>query len=447
MTGAWSHDFSGTRAQTIGVHGLSPSEWEESLGRARGALERLRGLDGAGALALLGLVGEEEDLEALGAAAAFLTTGRRALFVFGTGGSSLGGQVLCQHRGWRVPGVVTRAPQGHPFEVHFFDNCDPGTMAALCDPASGWSWSEVAVLFVSKSGATPETVAQALALLDSAEHLGFSPSSQAMVITEEGDLGGNPLLQIARDFGMRTLPHPPGIGGRYSLLTATGLLPALCLGGDGRALRAGAAAALAPLRYGVGAEGIDWVLGAIHTDALVRHHGVSGIVCMPYCDRLRAFSSWFCQLWAESLGKHGQGTQPIAAAGPVDQHSQLQLFLDGPRDKLLWILAPDVFGTGPKMGGAALPPGLAYLSGRTIGDLVGSQIWALQNTFEKAQRPLRLLSFANLDAYTLGGIAMHFMLETIVLGFMMGVDPFDQPAVEDAKRATRAYLGTLEGRS
>jgi len=166
-------------------------------------------------------------------------------------------------------------------------------------------------------------------------------------------------------------------------------------------------------------------------------------VVMPYGDRLERFAMWHRQLWAESLGKDGKGTTPIAALGPVDQHSQLQLYLGGPRDKLYTILTQGLAGKGPRIVSA--DPELAYLNGRTVGDLADAEQRATIDTLIANTRPTRTLNVPVPDAHTIGALFMHFMLETIIAAHVLGVDPFDQPAVEQGKLLAKKYLQDMRG--
>ena len=164
-------------------------------------------------------------------------------------------------------------------------------------------------------------------------------------------------------------------------------------------------------------------------------------VLMAYADRLERFTRWYVQLWAESLGKDHKGTTPIAALGPVDQHSQLQLFIGGRRDKLFTIVTAAAGGRGPRidamLASAAGEPGFA---GKTIGDLVAAQGRATAETLAKNGCPVRTIHLDRLDEASLGELLMHFMLETIVAAHLLGVDPFDQPAVEEGKVLAKRYL-------
>jgi glucose-6-phosphate isomerase len=165
---------------------------------------------------------------------------------------------------------------------------------------------------------------------------------------------------------------------------------------------------------------------------------------MPYIDRLAPFGFWFRQLWAESLGKDGKGTTPVRAVGAVDQHSQLQLYLAGPADKLFTLVTLDQAGTG-----AAFPPdlaqdgALAYLAGKRLGDLLAAEQRATVTSLLRNGRPTRVIHLARLDEERLGALFMHFMLETIIAADLLGVDAFDQPAVEEGKVLARQYLGEM----
>jgi glucose-6-phosphate isomerase len=184
--------------------------------------------------------------------------------------------------------------------------------------------------------------------------------------------------------------------------------------------------------------------GAAVAIGLARERGIRAQVMMPYSDRLGRFSAWFAQLWAESLGKNGQGTTPIACLGPVDQHSQLQLFMDGPREHMVTVVRAPTAGTGPRISEElARGAGLGYLAGRTAGDLVAAQAQAVPQALAKAGRPVRTFDLVRLDERALGALMMHMMLETILAAHLLGVDPFDQPAVELAKNITRERVAAL----
>jgi glucose-6-phosphate isomerase len=235
------------------------------------------------------------------------------------------------------------------------------------------------------------------------------------------------------------LDHDPGVGGRFSVLSNVGLLPAAVCGLDIGAIRSGAAAALAPVLDNKKPQDVPAAVGAALSIAIAKPI----TVMMAYADRLDRFTKWFVQLWAESLGKDGKGTTPIAALGPVDQHSQLQLYIAGPRDKLFTVVTVGSAGRGPRidaaLAGRAHEPGLG---GKTIGDLVAAQGRATAETLAKNGCPVRTIHLDKLDEAALGELLMHFMLETIIAAHLLGVDPFDQPAVEEGKVLAKKYLAS-----
>ncbi|RMD64253.1 MAG: glucose-6-phosphate isomerase, partial [Alphaproteobacteria bacterium] len=158
--------------------------------------------------------------------------------------------------------------------------------------------------------------------------------------------------------------------------------------------------------------------------------------------RLASFGLWYRQLWAESLGKDGTGTTPIRALGTADHHSQLQLYLDGPRDKMFTLILPSCAGTGPVMEqGPGMAVDAGVLSGRPIGDLLDAAARATAETLASNGRPVRRIRPARIDEANLGAMMMHFMIETIIAADLLGVNAFDQPAVEQGKVLTRRFLG------
>ena len=182
-------------------------------------------------------------------------------------------------------------------------------------------------------------------------------------------------------------------------------------------------------------------VGAAVAVGLLRERGATTTVLMPYAEALGPFGAWFSQLWAESLGKNGAGTTPAIAMGATDQHSQLQLYLDGPRDKMFTLVTLERGGAGPAIPrGLSDDPELAYLEGRSLGDLMAAEQNATADILAGGGHPLRRIELTHLDERVLGGLLMHFMLETLFAAGLMGVDPFGQPAVEDGKQRARDYL-------
>jgi glucose-6-phosphate isomerase len=256
--------------------------------------------------------------------------------------------------------------------------------------------------------------------------------------------GKNALRDLLEPEGVAFLDHHTGIGGCYSVLTNVGLLPAAVLGLDVAAIREGAAAAYEPLCSGDAAKAPAAVGAALNLAFAMEGKPIT--VLMAYADRLERFTRWWVQLWAESLGKDGKGSQPVAAIGPVDQHSQQQLYLAGPADKLFTILTVGAAGQGPvidpELAKRAGEPGFA---GKRIGDLVAAQGRATADTLARNGRPTRRMHVEKLDERAMGELLMHFMLETILTGYALGIDPFDQPAVEEGKVLAKKYLAEAKG--
>ncbi len=401
--------------------GLDDEDLAPLLQQCEAARQRLAGELAAGRLAPLSVVQGTDDLSALEDIAADWRRRFRRVVLFGVGGSSLGARAL----------AVLALGEGP--ELCVPDNLDPGVMTAVLDPAR---LADTGFLVVSKSGGTGETLAQALTAVSAVSaHLGADAvAGHFLAISEPGE---GALRQLAVSQGIPVIDHDPDIGGRFSVLSLVGLLPAMMLGLDAGAVRAGANAVLAQAMANPDSPP---AVGAAVQVGLQRK-GLGQSVLLAYGDGFGPLTLWYRQIWAESLGKDGQGTTPIDALGPVDQHSQLQLYLQGPQDKQFTVLTVDQAGRGPVIApDLANSVGQDYLAGRSIGDLVGAMQSATADTLVKNGRPVRRLHTPRLDEFSLGALFMHFMLETLFAADLMGVDPFGQPAVEEGKVLARQYL-------
>ncbi|HXE68696.1 MAG TPA: glucose-6-phosphate isomerase [Hyphomicrobiaceae bacterium] len=437
------HAIAGCLSSAIGEHGLTEQELDTWLDKLAAPLAELKEGYRDRTLALLRIAQDTADLEVAEQAYAKLVAGARAIVFFGIGGSSLGGQALAQLGGWSIPGTAGAAQKARP-RTRFYDNLDPHTLGAAL---GAFDLSSARFVVTSKSGATPETLVQALAALDAVKRAGLERRIPELFlgITEPKREGtANGLRRLFEAHGIALLDHHTGIGGRFSVLTNVGLLPALARGLDIRALRAGAQSVVEALLSAPAPRDYAPAVGAAVAVALARERGVRTQVMLPYSDRLSRFAHWFVQLWAESLGKNGQGTTPLACLGPVDQHSQLQLFMDGPREHLITVVRAPTAGEGPRLSkDLADAAGLDYLGGKAVGDLVAAQAVAVPEALARAGRPVRVFDLERLDETSLGALMMHLMLETILAGRLLGVDPFDQPAVELAKVMTRERVAAL----
>ncbi len=426
------------RSDRIGPHGTDNAALDAALASAEAALDWVRARYEDKTLPVLRYPGRHDDIPALrDVAHRLVSTGATDIVFFGTGGSSLGGQTLAQLAGYAVPGIgVLREPP----RVHFMDNLDPGTFDAFLKKLPRGTTRFVAV---SKSGGTGETLMQTIAALSALKEAGLGARIPDVFVglSEPAKPGGkNGLRDLLTQHKVPMLEHDTGVGGRFSVLTNVGLLPAAVLGLDVTAIRDGAELAMAPVLAQKKAAEVPSALGAALAVTLAQK-GAAISVLLAYADRLERFTRWYVQLWAESLGKGGHGTTPVAAIGPVDQHSQLQLYIGGPRDKLVTVITTDNAGKGPRLdpelAKAAYEPGLG---GKTIGDLVAAQGRATAETLAKNGVPVRTIHVPRLDEESMGELLMHFMLETMIAARLLGVDAFDQPAVEEGKVLAKKYL-------
>jgi glucose-6-phosphate isomerase len=422
-------------ADHIGEGGLSDEALTRLLMAAAPAHDRLCQVFGSGDLPALAAVRDSGDLAPLKALAEDWRARLDHVIVLGTGGSSLGGRTLyaLSDRGF---GPALGGPR-----LHFLDNVDPDTMSAIL---GALDFKRTGLVVISKSGGTAETLAQCAILLPVLEAaVGRAAlADHAVAITEARE---SPLSRIAASHGLEAIAHHPGIGGRFSVFSAVGALPALLAGLDVAALRRGADRVLRAALEADRVENVAPAVGAAIAVGLLQERNITQSVLMTYEDRLANLGLWYRQLWAESLGKDGTGTTPLRALGTADHHSQLQLYLAGPRDKMYSLVMPACLGAGPVVDAAlAGAAGADVLAGRPLGDLLDASARATAETLARNGRPVRLFVVERVDEATLGALMMHFMLETILAADLLGVDPFDQPAVEESKVLTRSYLAGPE---
>jgi len=439
----YRQSVSGCLADTLGRQGLTAlelSRWLEPLGRALAALQ-----DDYHSRRLphLRIAEETADLTAAESALAALSRGAETIVFLGLGGSSLGGQTLAQLGGWNIPGMASEQQKQRP-RTRFYDNLDATTLASAL---ASLELPTTRFVVVTKSGGAAETLVQALAALAAVRAAGLAARMHELFlgITEPAThTKRNGLRALFEAQNIPLLDHHPGIGGGYAVFTNAGLLPAMARGLDARAVRAGAREVIGALLAARTPSEFAPAEGAAVAVGLARERGVRAHVLMPYSDRLGRFAHWHAQLWAESLGKGGQGTVPVACLGPLDQHGQLQLFLDGPRDYLISLVRAPTAGLGPRIPvELAANAGVDYLGGRTAGDLVAAQAVAVAQALVQAGRPVRTLDLAALDERSVGALMMHFVLEAILAARLVGVDPFDQPAVERANDLARQRVAAL----
>ena len=376
---------------------------------------------------ILALADKKDDLEEILERAARISHGAKTVVILGTGGSSLGGKTLV-----RLADHGFGPRPGRP-RVIFFDNVDPATFAAFfakTDPKS------TRFIAISKSGNTAETVLQTQTCISWLQaSFGIAPKDVFTIITESKP---SLLSKIADAYAIPRISHSAAVGGRYSVLSIVGLLPAAIAGLDVHTIRKAASIAMDASLKNPPSES-PAALGAAINVGLSRIKNIKTTVLMPYVNALEPLAFWYRQLWAESLGKNGQGTLPVNALGTVDQHSQLQLYLGGPTDKFFsLVFAEQTNSIIPLSSSSQID--LDYLDGKSLSDLMKASQRATAETLIRNGRPTRIFHIKKPDEKSLGALLAHYMLETILTAHLLGVNPFDQPAVEEGKTLARAYL-------
>ncbi|MGH7524288.1 MAG: glucose-6-phosphate isomerase [Gemmatimonadales bacterium] len=426
-----------------GVHGLDPALRGTIAARfaeVRATVDRLTAGGDYGFVTL----GDQPALERRLAEWRGTLAGRfDHVLVLGIGGSALGTKALVsalKGPAWNELGAAAR--NGEP-TLTVLENVDPVTVQqtlSRLDPR------RTLVDVISKSGGTAETLAQYLIVRRWLED-SVGDSRPQLVITTDPEKGA--LRAIARAEQITAFDVPPDVGGRYSVLTAVGLVPAALLGMDVSQLLAGARAAAAAasiqeLTANDAARYAAWQWQAQASRA------ANVQVVMPYSDRLREFAEWYRQLWAESLGKKHdrsgrevfRGPTPVGAVGTTDQHSQVQLFIEGPFDKTItFIRVRDTVEQLPIPARDGLAPELNYLPGKTLGGLLDAELVATREALRSQGRMSMTIEIDTVDAYHLGELLMFFELAAGYAGVWYDVNPFDQPGVELGKILTFKAMG------
>jgi glucose-6-phosphate isomerase len=426
--------------------GITDAEWREVAARFEAAHTAVADELGRGSLGFL----ELPDNGALHGQTLDFVRRRRErgsfptdVVVLGIGGSALGPIALrtaLRPPQWNLLGDAAR--EGNP-RLHVLDNVDPANILALL---ARLDLARSLFVVTSKSGGTAETMSQYLVVRGRlASALGDAEARERIVFVTDPEKGA--LRTIARQEGIAALDIPANVGGRFSVLTPVGLLPAALVGIDTGELLRGAG----DMRTRCASPALEGnVAGAFAALQFLADtkHGRNIQVLMPYSDALRDMADWFVQLWAESLGKHrspgdaGFGPTPLAALGATDQHSQVQLFMEGPGDKTVTFLRVERAGDDveiPRLH--ADVPELAYLGGHRLGELLDIERRATAGALARRGRPNMTLSLETVDAFHVGALFMFLELATAYAGRLYGVNAFDQPGVELGKQFAYAMLG------
>ncbi|MEN6418376.1 MAG: glucose-6-phosphate isomerase [Clostridiaceae bacterium] len=363
--------------------------------------------------------------------------------VLGIGGSALGPIAVQQALNHLHYNDLPREKRNGP-RLFVEDNIDPERMAALLDVIDV---EKTAFNVVSKSGGTSETMSQLL-IISSLLHekLGKDISTHLFATTDESK--GN-LIKIARTENLKTFFIPEGVGGRFSELCPVGLLAAAVCGIDIRELLAGAAFMdeICDSQRDVW-KNPAYMLATLQVASIQRGCNIS--VMMPYADSLRYMADWYAQLWAESLGKRvdwdgnvvNAGQTPVKSLGVTDQHSQVQLYTEGPFDKVITFLAVDRYRCETMISDGYFDvPDVSFLCGHTQNELIAAELNATEYAVSKSGHLNHTILLPEVNAFTVGQLLYLFELATAFAGELLNINAFDQPGVEEGKKATYALLG------
>lgn len=365
-----------------------------------------------------------------------------AFVVLGIGGSALGPiavqQALCDLHHNELPRERRNAPK-----LYVEDNIDPERMVSLLNILD---LENTCFNVITKSGNTSETMSQFLIVTDLLKQKFGDRYAEHIVVTTDATQGN--LRKIADEGGLVSFVVPDGVGGRFSELSPVGLLAAAVAGVDINELLAGAA--YMDERTNESDPFKNPALFAAGAMYMAMQKGLNIHVVMPYADSLKYFSDWYCQLWAESLGKNQRrdrsirpvGQTPVRALGATDQHSQVQLYTEGPDDKVITFL-----NVGKYRRSITIPVGyeefsdIAFLSGHTLGELLTIEQQATEYALLKAAKPSWSITLPKVNAFTLGQLMYFFEMMTAYAGELLDIDAFNQPGVEEGKNAAYAMMG------
>lgn len=449
-------DFGNMLAGVLPTGGFAPERLQpggDLALRFRRAFDETEARRAAGEMGFFALAGARSDDRARAReladrsreAAASLRPWCDSVVVVGIGGSALGATAL---RDALVaptrPGARVADGRRKDFpRLHVLDNLDPETLAAVLDEVE---LERTLFNVVSKSGDTVETTAAFLVTWQRLRNAFGPEGARRRVLVTTGSAG--PLRELAAELELPSLPAPDDVGGRFSVLSPVGIFPAAAAGIDVAGVLDGAAemvrrcASPEPTRNPAGA--LATLCHAADAEAGARIH-----VLMPYADRLNSLALWFQQLWAESLGKAANrrgervetGPTLLPALGPRDQHAQLQLFMEGPRDKVVIFLASRASERDlavPRLFPAK--PALAYLGGGTLFGVLDAERRATAEALRREGRPNMTISVDRIDARSVGGLIMLLQIATVYAGALYDVNPLDQPGVELGKALAAGLL-------
>ena len=426
-----------------GEHAIPRAELDSmlpELKKAHAAVEAGRGKGMQGWMDLP--YNQDEILTAIENTAARVRKEFEAFVVLGIGGSALGPAAVQQALNHLHYNELPAEKRGGP-RLYIEDNVDPERMAALLDVID---LKKTCFNVITKSGGTAETMSQYLIITDALKKAVGDDYKRHIIITTSQTKGF--LIKIAQREGYETFYIPDGVGGRFSELCPVGLIAAAVTGIDIRGLIAGAK----DMDQCCASD--DAYQNPALMDAglmvLAMRHGVNMSVMMPYADSLKLMADWYAQLWAESLGKNetldGEkchvGQTPIKTLGVTDQHSQLQLYTEGPFDKALTFLKVESFrATTAIPHGCDDIPTIAFLGGKSLNQLIDAERQGTENALYRSGRMSQTITLPEVNANTIGQLIYFFELVTAYSGALLNINTFNQPGVEESKIAAYAVMG------
>jgi len=439
-------DYNYMMSKTLGDKGLTDSQFKAIKNQAEEAFDFVAKNRGKDEL-FMGwtelMYNQDEIVADILATAKSVRKKFKYFVVLGIGGSALGPIMAFNALKHLHYNELPPKKRGGP-KFYVEDNVDPVRMQALLDVIVP---EETCFNVISKSGATSETMTQFLIIADILEKKGLSLPEHMIFTTDEKR--GN-LIKIDEKYGGKFKKYvlPDGVGGRFSELCPVGLLPAAVLGIDIKGMLAGAAYMDGLCSKSSTAKNPALCLAAMQYITMQQGKNIN--VMMPYSDNLKLVADWYCQLWAESLGKAldldgkvvNAGTTPVKSLGVTDQHSQVQLYTEGPFDKVITFISVKNYATEmPIPHGCEDIPDVGFLGGHTMQELIQAENTATAYALMKAGRMNYTITLPEVNAFTLGQLMFLLEMQTAYTGALLNINTFNQPGVENGKKATFALLG------
>lgn len=335
----------------------------------------------------------------------------KKIAIIGMGGSILGSEAIYNFLEKRVKK-----------KIYFLNNINEKKIITLKKKEK---LSEVLFIIISKSGNTIETISNALSLKI------FKKKAKNIIIISEKK--NSDLFNLAKKLKLKYIEHKKNIGGRYSVLSEVGIVPAYLMGLNISKLRSNL------LNFFTGSEKLFLKDSSINLSSIFKNKKFNNIIFLNYYPELESFLFWLQQLLGESLGKKNKGFLPMISNVPKDHHSLLQLYLDGPKDKLFYIFSNEIKAQSKiKLKNSKLVS--KALNNKSLSQIKRAQKKALIKAFKIKKIPFRLFEIKKNNEMVLGSLFSYFILETIMIGKLNDVNPFDQPAVEQIKNLTKKFL-------